>query len=201
MTTTPERILDFWLREVGEGGWYTATEATDQAVRDRFGAAWEALRVGDLVDWLAAPQGALAYIILADQFPRNMFRGDPRAFATDALARDAARRALAAGHDLATEGPARQFFYMPFEHSESAADQDLAVRLMEERMSGDPELAHHARVHREIIRRFGRFPFRNAALGRATTAAEQDFLDAGGYPALVRAMAAAPGGGGHDGAA
>ena len=121
--------------------------------------------------------------ILTDQFPRNMFRRDPRAFATDALALRLADAAIAAGHDMATPEPARQFFYLPFEHSESLADQDRAIALFAERMPG--ENLRHARLHRDAIAAFGRFPWRNAALGRTSTPAEQALLDAGGYGALV----------------
>ncbi|HEX9857547.1 MAG TPA: DUF924 family protein, partial [Paracoccaceae bacterium] len=121
-------------------------------------------------------------------FPRNMHRGQGQAFDSDPLARDAARRALAAGWDMDAPEPERQFFYMPFEHSEDPTDQALAVQLMAERLPSDPELLLHARAHQSIIARFGRFPTRNAALGRETTAEEAEFLDSGGYGAAVRAL-------------
>lgn len=182
-TTTPHDVTAFWLDEVGEKGWYTRDDALDQTIRDRFRAAWDdaaAIAPG----WAAqGAQGALAALILTDQFPRNMFRDDSRAFATDALARHIADGAIAAGLDLATPEPARQFFYLPFEHSEDLADQDRAVALFAERMPG--ENLRHAQLHRAAIAAFGRFPWRNAALGRAPTPAEQRIMDAGGYGALV----------------
>lgn len=180
---TPLEITRFWLDEVGPKGWYASTAALDQTIRDRFLAAWEdAATLAPL--WAAeGPQGALAALILTDQFPRNMFRDDPRAFATDALALRIADRAIAQGHDLATPEPGRQFFYMPFEHAEDLADQRRAVALFAERMPG--ENLRHARLHRDTIAAFGRFPWRNAALGRPSTPEEQALLDAGGYGALV----------------
>jgi uncharacterized protein (DUF924 family) len=123
--------------------------------------------------------------VLTDQLPRNLFRGQADAFATDPLALAAARVAVAAGWDMDAPEPDRQFFYMPFEHSEDIADQDRAVTLMEERLSSDPDMALHARAHREVIRRFGRFPTRNAALGRESSPAEAEYLAAGGYAAVV----------------
>src|SRR5699024_3769522 len=125
-SVTAEEINRFWLEETGPKLWYMPTEDLDNAIRDRFQAAWEdaeAVTAG----WLDRPEGTLAALILTDQFPRNMFRNDPRAFATDALARRIARDALPAGHDLATPEPGRQFFYLPFEHSEDLADQHRAV--------------------------------------------------------------------------
>jgi uncharacterized protein (DUF924 family) len=133
--------------------------------------------------------GALAYLILADQFSRNMFRDTGQAFASDRAARAVAKAAIAKRWDMAIDEPARQFFYMPLMHSESLCDQDRCVRLMKERMheTGAQNLLH-ARVHREIIRKFGRFPHRNKALRRETTPAEARFIEAGGYGEMLRAL-------------
>ncbi|WP_246026734.1 DUF924 family protein [Paracoccus luteus] len=180
---TPDQILTFWLTEVGPKGWYVRDDAVDAATTRRFRAAWD--DAATLAPrWAATAEGALAALILTDQFPRNMFRGDdPRAFATDPLALRLAQAAIDAGHDLATPEPQRQFFYLPFEHSEDLAHQHRAVELFAERMPG--ENLRHAELHRDTIAAFGRFPWRNAALGRASTPAEQAVMDAGGYGALV----------------
>jgi uncharacterized protein (DUF924 family) len=190
---SPVEVLEFWLHEVGEDGWYRGGEALDALCRDRWADLWQAARAGGLDHWVDGTPGTLAYLVVTDQLPRNMWRGTADAFATDALALAAARRAADAGWDLGAPEPERQFFYLPFEHSEDMADQDRAVALMGERMAG-PDSLLHARAHREIIRAFGRFPTRNAALGRATTAAEQAYLDGGGYMGFVNAMRAAHGG-------
>lgn len=184
----PIEVLDFWLGEVGEDGWYAGGAALDAEIRDRFLELWQAARDGGLDHWVTGPAGALAFIVICDQLSRNMHRGTALAFATDAQARAAARTALEAGWDLEVPEPERQFFYMPFEHSEDRADQALAVSLMEERLPSDPEMALHARAHREIIQRFGRFPGRNAALGRTETPEEAAFQAQGGYAALVKAL-------------
>lgn len=186
----PIEVLDFWLGEIGSEGWYAGSEEIDDACAVRFGALWDALHDGGLEHWVDGAVGTLAYLVVADQFSRNIHRGSAKAFANDARARDAARRALEAGWDMQAPVPERQFFYMPFEHSEDMADQDLAVSLMEDRMDGDADLLLHARAHREVIRRFGRFPFRNAALGRDSTPEEQAFLQDGGYGATVNALRA-----------
>ena len=179
---TPQQINTFWLDEVGEKHWYKGSSDLDQTIIDRFGAAWQ--RADSLAsEWAGTAEGALATLILTDQFPRNMFRGNARSFATDKLARRVADQAIAAGFDMATPEPARQFFYLPFMHSEEMGDQNRAVILFEERMPGDN--LRHAHLHREVIRRFGRFPWRNDPLGRETTPQERAFLDAGGYRALV----------------
>ena len=184
----PVELLDFWLGEIGPEGWYAGGEEIDDTIALRFGDLWQALRDGGLDHWVEGVVGTLAYLIVADQFPRNIHRGRAEAFATDAQARAAARRALEAGWDMAAPEPERQFFYMPFEHSEDPADQDLCVTLMEARLAGSPDTILHARAHRAVIARFGRFPFRNAALGRTDTPEEAAFLAEGGYPALVRQM-------------
>ena len=179
---TPDEINRFWLEEVGPQGWYTRSDALDQTIRDRFMATWE--QAATLApQWARTPRGALAALILTDQFPRNMFRDDPRAFATDALARQIADQAIASGFDLRIDPPARAFFYLPFEHSEDIRDQNRSVELFAEFMPGDNQ--RHARMHREMIARFGRFPWRNAALGRTPTPEEQKVMDAGGYTALA----------------
>ncbi len=183
-------ILAFW-RDLGPAGWYAVDAAVDRTIRDRFGPHWEAARTGAFGDWGATAEGALAYLILTDQFPRNMFRGDRLAFATDGIALATAGRSIAAGLDRAIDGALRQFVYLPFTHSEHLSDQDRSVALFQ---AWEPEGENlpHAEAHRDVIRRFGRFPYRNAALGRATTPEEQAFLDAGGYAAAVRARGGLP---------
>ncbi|CUH76773.1 DUF924 family protein [Tropicibacter naphthalenivorans] len=185
--TTPEQVLAFWLDEVGPSGWYKQDEALDADIRARFLPAWEALQEGSYGLWLTYPSGVLAYIILADQFPRNMFRGQGQAFASDRVALAAAKQAIHRGWDMRIDEPARQFFYLPLMHSENLCDQDRCVRLMKERMtqSGDSNLLH-AKVHREVIRQFGRFPYRNEALDRRFTDAEQRYVEAGGYGHTLR---------------
>lgn len=179
-------VLDFWLEEVAEQDWYGGTAELDATIRDRFLEMWSEARAGGLKQWQDDPWGALAYIILTDQLPRNMFRGNGQSFATDHLARAASQRAIHLRWDLQVPEPARQFFYLPMMHSESTMDQDRAVRLMLTRMpeTGRSNLLH-ARAHREIIRRFGRFPYRNALLGRKSRPDEEAFLAAGGYGAMV----------------
>ncbi|MBL4917837.1 DUF924 family protein [Szabonella alba] len=185
----PVEVLEFWLEETGPEGWYLGGEEIDATIRDRFGDLWQAAHAGGLDHWIDGPAGTLAFLIITDQFSRNIHRGRAEAFATDPMARAAARKAVAEGWDLGVPEPERQFFYLPFEHSEDMADQALAVDYLSTRMpETGAEPALHARAHQEIIRRFGRFPFRNAALGRETTPAEQDFLDAGAYAAIVKEM-------------
>lgn len=190
--SSPEDVLAFWLDEIGPEGWYRGDENLDQQVTDRFAASWDAARQGAFSLWLTYPAGTLAYIILMDQFPRNMFRGSAGAFDTDKAARAAAKSAIARGWDMRIDEPARQFFYLPLMHSENLCDQDRCVRLMLTRMpeAGASNLLH-AKAHRELIRRFGRFPFRNDALSRATTQSEAEFMRGGGYGATVEALKAA----------
>ncbi|MWD30141.1 DUF924 family protein [Aquicoccus sp. SCR17] len=178
----PEDILNFWLDEVGPKGWYDPPDDLDETIRERFLSAWESAMEGRHALWLTYPSGALAYIILLDQFPRNMFRGEARAFASDRISLAAAKSAIHKRWDMRIDEPARQFFYLPLMHSECLADQDRCVRLIKERMpeTGEANLVH-ARAHREVIRDFGRFPYRNAPLGRSTTGPEERFLEAGGY--------------------
>jgi uncharacterized protein (DUF924 family) len=181
----PIEVLEFWLGEVGPEGWYAGGEALDDECRTRFLDLWQAAHEGGLEHWVDGTVGTLAYLVICDQLARNMHRGTDLAFATDARALAAARQAVEAGWDMGAPEPERQFFYMPFEHSENPADQELAVRLLTERMASDPEMALHARAHQAIIARFGRFPFRNAPLGRDTTPAEAEFMASGGYAAEV----------------
>ncbi|WP_289041603.1 DUF924 family protein [uncultured Aliiroseovarius sp.] len=190
--TTPDEIISFWIDEVGPKGWYESSAKLDNTIRARFMADWEAARDGARDDWQDDPKGALAFLILTDQFPRNMFRGDARSFATDPAARACADRAIAQGLDMQIGLPDRQFFYLPFMHSEAMEDQERCIELMAERMADTPGQGDtlHARAHREIIRRFGRFPYRNDALGRDTTDEEQVFLDDGGYAAILKQVKA-----------
>lgn len=179
MLAEAEELLDFWIG-VGEAGWYRADTAVDDEIRDRWGGLWETALNGGLGDWAADARSCLALTILLDQFPRNMFRGDGRSFATDARALAVARSAIQRGRDQQVPRPERQFFYLPMMHSEVPANQDHSVRLYLLNF-GRGELLRHARVHRAIIRRFGRFPYRNAALGRESTPEEVAFVEAGGY--------------------
>jgi len=186
---TPEDVLKFWLDEVGEDKWYAPPDALDAEIRERFEATWRSGQEGALALWLTYPGGTLAYIILMDQFPRNMFRGQGASFATDVQAVAAAKAAIGRRWDLRIDEPARQFFYMPLMHSENLCDQERCIRLMLERMpqTGAGNLLH-ARAHREVIRQFGRFPYRNAALARASSGPEIGFMDAGGYGSALRAL-------------
>ncbi|MEL6170205.1 MAG: DUF924 family protein [Pseudomonadota bacterium] len=190
---TPEDVLRFWLDEVGQNKerWFRSDPELDAEIRERFQSTWTAAMDGALSLWLTYPSGSLAYIILTDQFPRNMFRDTPEAFASDALARAAAKSAIAKDWDLRIDEPARQFFFMPLMHSECLPDQDRCIRLLMTRMpeTGDRNILH-ARVHREIIRKFGRFPYRNEALSRDTNATEAAFMADGGYGATLRELEA-----------
>ncbi|GGH25858.1 Uncharacterized conserved protein, DUF924 family [Cribrihabitans marinus] len=188
----PEDVLSFWLDEVGPAGWYKQDDALDATIRDRFQETWQEARDGGLSLWLTYPSGCLAYVILTDQFPRNMFRGEAKAFSTDRAALAVAKCAVDRRWDLRIDEPARQFFYMPMMHSENLCDQERCVRLMCERMpdSRDSSLLH-ARAHREVIRQFGRFPYRNPALERSHTALEAAYVDDGGYGRTVRELQAA----------
>lgn len=187
-----QAVVDFWIDEIGPKGWYVGSEDLDAQIRDRFMPLWQEAHSGRLDHWQSMPVGSLAFILLTDQFSRNMFRNDPRAFATDARARKAAGKAIHQGWDLRTPEPQRQFFYVPLMHSENNVDQDRCVRLMMMRMpeTGGHNLLH-ARAHRAVIRQFGRFPYRNDALGRTSTKAEAAYMSDGGYGQTVRELEAA----------
>ena len=178
MIETYQVILAFW-RDAGPEKWFTKDTAFDNEIRARFLPTHEAAAAEKLAKWEDTVEGALALVIALDQFPRNMFRGSARAFATDPLARQVADRAIAAGFDRQVPLADRQFFYLPFEHSESLVDQERCVALF--RTTGDADALKWAELHADIIRKFGRFPHRNASLGRITTAAEQAFLAEGGF--------------------
>jgi len=171
-------ILHFW-REAGPSKWFKKSDRFDDAIRLKFEPVHHAAARGEYDAWGASAEGTLALLLLLDQFPRNLYRHSGHAFATDGKARAIARAAVAAGFHRAVEPDLRQFFVLPFEHSEDMADQDEARRLAKE--LADPDLAKWADLHRDIIVRFGRFPHRNTVLGRATTAEEQQFLDEGGF--------------------
>jgi len=175
---TPADVVAFW-QAAGTDKWFTKDAAFDAAIRARFLPTYEAAAAGRLSQWEATAAGALALVIVLDQFSRNMFRGSARTFAADPLARSVAGRALARGFDQAVPQDLRTFLYLPFMHSEALADQERCVALY--RALGDDDSLKYAEDHADIIRRFGRFPHRNAVLGRATTAEEQAFLDAGGF--------------------
>jgi uncharacterized protein (DUF924 family) len=171
-------IVSFW-RQAGPQKWFERDDAFDLTIKSKFLAAHEAAARGELATFADSAEGTLALLILLDQFPRNMFRDNARAFATDPLARTVASAALARGFDQATDASMRQFFYLPFMHSELIADQDRSVQLCA--ACGDTELEKFATEHRAIIAKFGRFPHRNRALGRETTPGELAFLEKGGF--------------------
>jgi uncharacterized protein (DUF924 family) len=175
---TSQEVLDFWFG-LDPKQWYEKNDAFDAAIRDRFLATYEAAVAGQLVGWEETRDGALALIIVLDQFPRNMFRASQRAFAADAQALAIAKRAVEQGFDKTLPAPRRTFMYLPYTHSENLADQERCVAL--NRAAGDQNSLKWAELHADIIRRFGRFPHRNAVLGRVTSPEEQAFLDAGGF--------------------
>lgn len=182
MAAHPGDILTFW-RNAGPSQWFAHKPAFDEAIRLKFEPVHHAAARGEYDAWRETAEGALALLILLDQFPRNLYRNSAHAFATDPLARTVAREAVARGFDLQTDPQLRPFFYLPFEHSEALDDQDACVRLCQALAddAGDQETLRWAVLHRDIIQRFGRFPHRNRALGRQTTPEEQAFLDEGGF--------------------
>jgi uncharacterized protein (DUF924 family) len=178
LAISPTDVLAFW-REAGSERWYKRDDVFDASVRERFLGLWQQAVAAELSSWEATDAGALALVIVLDQFPRNMFRGLAKAFSSDDLALEVASRALARGADKRIEPPLLQFLYLPFMHSEDLADQLRCVDLF--RPAGDAENIRYAEEHADIILRFGRFPHRNPILGRVTTTEEQAFLDAGGF--------------------
>jgi uncharacterized protein (DUF924 family) len=175
---TPQEVISFWCA-AGPTKWFTKDEAFDAECRRLFLPVYHAAAGGEFAAWENTPEGALALLIVLDQMPRNMFRASPRAYATDPLALAGAERALDRGYDQQFVPPERGFFYLPFMHSEHLSDQERCVALY--RAAGDEYGLKYAEDHADIVRRFGRFPHRNAILGRAITKEEQAFLDAGGF--------------------
>lgn len=173
-----EDVLAFW-RAAGPDKWFEKDAAFDAEIAARFAGLWRAAAAGELDSWEDAAEGALALVIVLDQFPRNMFRGQARMYEADARARAVAARAMTRGFDRQVAPLERRFFYLPLMHSEELADQECCLALAAD--YGDDEFARYAAHHADIVRRFGRFPHRNAALGRATSAEEQAFLDGGGF--------------------
>ncbi|MGL4812989.1 MAG: DUF924 family protein [Beijerinckiaceae bacterium] len=173
-----DEIVTFW-RAAGPGRWFAKDVAFDDAIHVRFqGAHLQAAR-RELASWMDTPLGAYALMLLLDQFPRNIYRNSGHAFATDGLALAYAEEAIRRGHDQAFANPERRFFYTPHMHAEDLAMQERCIALC--RAANDDEGVKYAIIHRDIIARFGRFPHRNPALGRVTTAEEQAFLDTGGF--------------------
>ena len=171
---SPDDVLGFWFSDESRPSWFARSEGFDARVRETLGPLHAQAVRGELADWAATPRGALALIVLLDQAPRNLHRGGPASFASDALALAHARAAVDAGFDRQLEETERVFLYMPFEHSESLADQDRSVTLMAG--LADPMWLDYAERHRQVIARFGRFPHRNTTLGRASTDEELEFL-------------------------
>ena len=169
-----DQIHSFWFEECSEKQWFEKDQEFDRLIQKRFGPLVEAASMGKLEDWHETPRGALAYILLLDQFTRNIYRGSGQAFAADAKARAAAIKVLVEGYDLDFPDREKTFLYLPFEHSEELEDQERCVALFE--ALGDDKLTDYAVRHRDIIARFGRFPHRNDVLGRESTDAEQEFL-------------------------
>lgn len=178
MNAEAAEVLEFW-RSIGAAGWFARNDEIDAQIRETFAGLHARAAAGQLQDWLDHPRSCLALIIVLDQFSRNMFRDDPRAFAADPQALAAANHALAAGYHLQVERDFVDFIFLPLMHSESIIDQQRCVALMHA-WSSD-ESYKYALMHRDIIARFGRYPHRNALLGRPTSPAEQAFLDADGF--------------------
>ncbi len=171
----PEDIVDFWYAEPTRELWFKSTPEFDLELRQRFLETWQQAGSGELDHWRQSADGCLALVIVLDQFPLNMFRGQAESFATEAKSREFARHALEQGFDQDFSADKKAFLYMPFMHSEDLADHDLSLRLYDQ--PGLESNLRFARHHREIVARFGRFPHRKAALGRARSAAELEYLD------------------------
>lgn len=176
MNITPDKIIAFWRDCVGERRWFATDNALDSEIRTRFRKCWELAKSGRLKEWENSVDGTLALLILLDQFPRNMFRGQARAFSSDLLARDIADRAIAKNYDIGAETRMRAFFYLPFMHSEHLADQERCIALIEKGLGRASSNYSFALAHRHEILSFGRFPGRNRALGRRSTLGEKRYL-------------------------
>jgi uncharacterized protein (DUF924 family) len=174
MPPEAQAVLDFWFEESGPDKWFEKNDAFDAAIRERFGPVYRRAFDAELGDWIDSAEGCLALVIVLDQFPRNMFRNDRRAFGTDPHARLLLQYALEQGFDRTLDARQKQFLYMPLQHSEDAEDQALSVTLYA--ALGDEEVLKYAHAHKAIIDRFGRFPHRNEILGRETTPEEAEFL-------------------------
>ena len=174
---TVKDILHFWFEESTPKEWFTKSDEFDAQIKTRFGADYDTVAAGGFSDWRASASGCIALCILLDQFPRNMFRNNPKTFATDPLAREIARHALAQKFDAEDEltDDHRCFLYLPFEHSEAIGDQRLSLQLFQERTK-DERYIEYAKRHLVVIERFGRFPHRNKVLDRESTAEEIEFL-------------------------
>ena len=182
MSPKPQDIITFW-RDAGPKKWFAHDPQFDRVIADRFGPAHRLASEGKLSAWEDGAPGAIALLILTDQFPRNIYRGSAHAFATDSLARAVADRAIARGFDQAFDLLMRQFFYLPYQHHEDMTSQNRAVAIYENYVAagGDPETLRFARLHADLIARFGRFPHRNAVMGRISTADEIGYLASGGF--------------------
>ena len=182
----PEFILNFWLDEVGPNFWYSSDDSLDDLIEQKFKETLENILSGGHSLWLTYPSGALAYIIVLDQFSRNIFRGSKSSFAADRIAMSASKQSIKYEFDLKINEPARQFFYMPLMHSENLYDQEKCIRqILQKLPSSGHGLLKHALAHRELISSYGRFPSRNSQLGRSTTLSEQEYFANGGYQALL----------------
>lgn len=169
-----QQILDFWFDELEPQQWWVKDEALDLMIRERFQSLYEQASCCELFSWRKSAQGRLAEVIVLDQFPRNMFRDTPRAFATDPLALALAQEAVLLGFDLRLQTSQRSFLYMPYMHSESLLIHEQAVALFEQ--TGNESALDYEHKHKQIIERFGRYPHRNAILGRESTPEEIEFL-------------------------
>lgn len=176
MRDIKQEILHFWFDETPPALWFQKNEEFDQQIKDRFLAAYKLAADGLCDPWRDSAEGCLALCLVLDQFPRNMFRNQPAAFATDNRALNIARFAIARGFDQTLSVTRRRFLYLPFEHSEDLADQQRALALFKAMEAQDPLAYDYAVRHYDVIARFGRFPHRNAILGRENTPAEEEYL-------------------------
>ena len=182
----PEFILNFWLDEVGPDCWSFFDESLDGLIEKKFKETLQHILSGGHSLWLTYPSGALAYIIVLDQFSRNIFRGNKSSFAAERIAIAASKQSIKFEFDLKIDEPARQLFYMPLMHSENLYDQEKCIRqILQKLPKSGHELLKHARAHRDLIRSYGRFPSRNSQLGRTNTLFEQEYFEHGGYQAVL----------------
>ncbi len=177
MRDLQKEILDFWFEKSTPAQWFQVNEDFDTLIKQQFSSAYDLARQDILEGWIDSPEGCLAYVILLDQFPRNMFRGTAQAFETDRKAMEATKYAISKHFDRVFPAIKKRFLYLPLEHSENIDDQELCMSLFKQIKAEDPLGFEYAQRHYDVIKEFGRFPHRNAVLGRETTKEEQDWLD------------------------